>query len=223
MTRTFEFICEHHEDFGFNGWRLRTQPNYDPIGGMGVAHDILEHFPGSTESPADEFQALGCSYWLRGEGGYDERGGDFAYSNPASDFGMIFSNICHKGHRLSSPPTVPADSERDQAMTEIRQLARINLMAETEWQREQDEIDEQQIDRFLDDAIGWMKVGYRRAVRRYARYARHNLVCLFRRIEIGADRLLKQSEVGATLTIRVNLAQAEAHLSVAIEEDDYQY
>lgn len=40
--KIYTFICETHEEFGCKGWKQEGVPGADPLGGMGVAHDVLE-------------------------------------------------------------------------------------------------------------------------------------------------------------------------------------
>ncbi len=37
------FVRQHHEEYGFDGWRPQWIPHFDPSEGLGVAHDTLEH------------------------------------------------------------------------------------------------------------------------------------------------------------------------------------
>lgn len=110
------------------GWRLKSRPGYDPLQGMAVAHDVLEHFPDSTDSIADEFQALGASLWLRGETGYDRRGGDFPAGNLAAEFLDIFIHRESEGYAFPERPRYTRLGEDTEAvLTEIAAKARQEL------------------------------------------------------------------------------------------------
>lgn len=70
VMRLFHFTYKTDSDTGADGWVPDWQPTFDPnTSGLGVAHDILEHFPGTDDSPASEFLALGAMYWGRGRMG----------------------------------------------------------------------------------------------------------------------------------------------------------
>lgn len=101
MTTTFEFVCAEHEEFGENGWRLKSQPDFDPLSGMAVAHDCLEHFTDSAD-PADEFLALGAAMWIRDEN-YHARAGHHT-TDPgkhiSGDLPDIIRHIAYEGYGL---------------------------------------------------------------------------------------------------------------------------
>ena len=64
-AKTWVFECAEHSDFGTNGWKLKGQTNADPLQGMAVAHDILEHAPNGDMGVEDEMIALGASLYVR--------------------------------------------------------------------------------------------------------------------------------------------------------------
>lgn len=68
MKKIFE--VKTHQDFGTIGAIEKGAPeNFEPLGGMGIAHDCFEHFEGDTGSIDDEFQAIGCMIHIRLETG----------------------------------------------------------------------------------------------------------------------------------------------------------
>jgi len=67
------------------GWLMIGAPStYFPIGGMGVAHDLLEHRPTDSGTIEEELQALGAMIYIRGVGGFFHRERSFAFSRPWS-------------------------------------------------------------------------------------------------------------------------------------------
>lgn len=41
----FTFVCKTHDEYGGLGWALKSKPHFEPLPGMTVAHDVMEHFP----------------------------------------------------------------------------------------------------------------------------------------------------------------------------------
>ena len=72
ITKTF--IIEEHEEYQTKGARPIDTPHADPLGGMSVAHDMLEHFHNDQGSVYEELMALGASYYVRGETGFFNNG-----------------------------------------------------------------------------------------------------------------------------------------------------
>ncbi len=209
----YVFTCAEHEDFGSLGWRLKSQPDFDPLTGMAVAHDILEHFPGGDGSPADEFQALGASIHVRD--GYYANG--TAGDNIGSDFPEIMRHIIYEHMHLNSAPrTNPCDSWVEAEITKA-----INVLErELEYMHlEPDEL--ASVRRCYPDIRGWMRVGYRKALKRYKGLYKNDIQRLFREIEQEADRRLKYAEEGAELTVSLTLTALKAKITMkeALEGD----
>jgi len=214
---TYEFTVKEHEEFGGLGFAPSWYPNGDPLGGMGVAHDILEHFPNDDGGAEGEFMALGCSYRLRGETGYMQRNGNVNRPEVhlASDFEMIFQAIEEmNGHTRIKPcpHTVDLDDEVIDAFREIVRLAKKNFR-DNEWPNPIDPRDEKSI-------VAWMAYGYHKAGVRYEGHEFYDLAYrLFNTIEERADVLLKGAEEGMKLIVRVDVPEYEAHL--VLDYEDY--
>lgn len=118
MAKVYRFTAKEHEDHGILGWLQKGKPGFDPGSGMIVAHDILEEFPSGQDQPQDELLALGCAYWLRGEGGYFHRRGSFvtdAAEHIASDMPEILRHVIYEDYRFPAPPpTRMLDLEDDE-------------------------------------------------------------------------------------------------------------
>lgn len=196
--KTFEFVCAEHKEFGSHGWRLKSQPDFDPLGGMAVAHDCLEHFTDSAE-PADEFLALGASLYIR-DGSYHSRKGKWD-TNPghhlAADLPDIMRHVTVEGYGLPPAPRTRAtdeylESDIDSMYSEYRKNIR-------------DECDSKDLRLSAETARSirsYMRIGYRRAQRRYPdRWKAQNLFC---NIEDAADKYLKLAAEGAILKVRIN-------------------
>lgn len=218
MTQqSYIFVCEMHEDYGHLGWRLRGVPNFDPLTGMAVAHDILEHFPGDRGSIEDEFQALGAMWLVRGETGYDTRGTEAAYRNLASDYGELFRHSLNRGALIvTSEPRCAEEVET--AFLRAQQLARRELLRHEFPERKY----RSDVRSFVRDSVPWMRRGYRRAQERYSGLSTMRILDMFRKIEKQADALLKDEAVeGREMEVKVDLPTYK--VSVELVELEYDY
>jgi hypothetical protein len=211
------FVCREHEDFGCNGWALKSQPGFDPLQGMAVAHDVLEHFPGGDDSPAHEFMALGASMWVR-EDYYSHIGKHHtdAGVHIAADMPEIFRHVVYEKMYITTPPRTTKCAAEEQIDIAFRESAK-NIMEDgnPEWQELLDAFSPRK-----DDIRGWMRIGYRKVQRRFHGVNQWNVTRLFMDIEKRADELLKHAELGDELVVSLlaKQATAELHLRPAYEE-----
>ncbi len=82
MKRQEEFFWAHDDERRTSGWVLSRMPHFDPVQGMALAHDLLEHtdtYPGME----GEAMAFGGICYIRVEGGYfDERAAETRGRSP---------------------------------------------------------------------------------------------------------------------------------------------
>lgn len=196
---THRFVCQEHEDFGTKGWRQQSQPGFDPLGGMAVAHDIIEHFPNGDESPADEFQALGASLLIRQDYYYASKG-QYTTSpalNAASDMPEIIRHVVHEHmHLPEAPKTLRLRDGEELVQTFVR--ASYKLVRSEFEDYSDDEL--AQMREVVRKSEGWVRIGYRRAQKRYAGKMGQTL-SLFCSIERMANRLLEQAEEGQVMVV----------------------
>jgi hypothetical protein len=215
----YQFVCKEHEDYGTNGWRLESQPGFDPLGGMAVAHDIIEHFPDGDESPADEFQALGASLFIRDASFYRNYN---PATNIASEFPMIIGHVIHQGMPLKAPPRTQRlgcpEAERDIQETMNEGLC----LMESEFHDE----DRALARNAAKKAMGWLRIGYRRAEKRFGGNLT-NVRRAFRKIQEEADKLLEHAQVDDKLIIDVNLKTGTVRCYIEEpaynEDEEYSY
>jgi len=192
-----EFRRAENDETGENGWLMKGAPStYIPIGGMGVAHDLLEHRQGDEGTVKDELLAFGAILYVRGLGGYFQRKG--SYYSPgenlggemASDLGIKYEGIERGIPDPGRTLRLEDDVEEwiDQAIKgcrkEIQEHSRGYGDSDTPWSGDQS-------NEFLTRARGWLRRGYRMARRRYKDIDVCVLSHLFAEIEKKADHLLK--------------------------------
>lgn len=223
MKRTFEI--KRHEEYGNVGLapRWMSADQRDPLTGMGVAHDILEH--GSDDRV--EWQGLGGAIFVRGETGYFSRDGrrnTDPVENIASDFTQLFHYWC--GKELPSPgKTRPlAESWAEQMVCDV--VDRGAGLVRSEYGR--DDYHAKNVRQFCSEANkeamrGWLRRGYRAAAKRWKNVGSGMLYETFCEIEEAVDVFLKHAEgyEGHECTIDFNPATATVLVSAELERDDY--
>lgn len=191
-TQTYTFTCEEHCEFGSNGWKIEGVQNADPLSGMGVAHDILEHYPGAGAdmSVDGELMALGASFYVRE---YTKNMHSLG-ANAAADLPDIMRNVWDGYMRLGDPGrTVPikAEYEIDNALEAFRKEAECDVDIYSNFNNEQ-----------ALRIRGWMRKGYRLAAKRWKNCG--SMRSLFDEIEAEADKRLKHAELGERLTVSLH-------------------
>jgi hypothetical protein len=198
--KVYKFTVAEHEEFGSLGFRPAWYPQGDPLGGMAVAHDILEHFPKDDGSAEGEWQALGASLYIRGNSGYYARNGSASTpeQNIASDLPTVFGVLRSRDGRSFAKPCKP--SRDAEVMSQAREAVSCWLR-ECEYMSEEDRPDATTCER----VACWIAKGYQRAKVRYKTHGAGNVAYgLFAQIEEGADKALKHADEGMVLTVRVD-------------------
>jgi len=213
MAISREFVVEEHEEQGNIGMRPLDMPNADPLSGMAVAHDLLEHFPNDNGSVEHEFMALGALLYVRGEDYFSING---SYNTDpavhiASDFVEQYYYLIQRGNGLAfRNPGRTTMLDEDTELTFDRMFHEAKRNLRSAYQEEDDErffLNDEQCRR----ARGWFRRGYRRAVRRYkslnkvTHSPRMAILSLFLEIEKKADEWMKHQEEGMRCRITVNL------------------
>lgn len=204
---THEFVAEQHEDSGLLGWRQKLQPGFDPLPGMAVAHDVLEHFPGGNESAHDEFQALGAAYRIRGEVGYFHHlSSQPAWKHLSAEMPDIFTHVYVTREALLADPPAHAlrplrsyDAER--AEFTFRKCLREGCNEVRNMHEGVDLKDD--IEDFIRKGVAWMRVGYRRVSKRYGVMHLSNVNDLFHQISAEADKHLAAASEGDLLRVTI--------------------
>ena len=213
---THRFVCQMHDEYGTLGWRLESQPGFDPLQGMAVAHDILEHFPDGDESPADEFQALGCSMILRDENYYAGKNNRYSPAeNVASDMPQIIHHVIFGKMTLSeAKPIKPLDEEYEET---IKNFVKASMkLTDSEFNEEYREAAKEVVRK----SEGWIRLGMKRGLRRY-KNSLSNAQSMFKDIEEAADKTLKHAEEGDVFVVRIKSEFGYKTAYCSVEERQY--
>ncbi len=213
-----EFVAAEHPEYGSMGWRSKHVYDFDPLPGMAVAHDILEHFADTTANADDEFQAFGSILYVRGLGGYFSRKSRYSPgSNLASDVPEIARHVVHGEATMKAAPkkTKPLSVEVEGWIAEALREGRRECVEQFD-----DPDDMAVIDEMLKQAVDWIRIGFRRAEKRFQKAGLHGRraseeICqLFEYIEQEADRYLKTVEGGEELRVVVNISKRQATVTM---------
>lgn len=196
----YRFVCAEHEEFGSLGWKLQNMPAFDPLPGMGVAHDILEHLP-HDDSTAGELMALGAMFHVRGEDYFVNKGR--AYHRPSYHCHGEIAELLNKIDNgewiaLRDCPHLKTHSDEyvqleiDDTIDLVKKYLRDDLSNGYE------------MDKATEDKVrGFLAHGYRSAVRRYRHVDRSVLLDTFNEIEERADNALKHVDKGEVLKVKL--------------------
>jgi hypothetical protein len=198
--KKYIFKIKEHPEYGTLGFVPSWYPGGDPLSGMAVAHDILEHFPHDDGSAEGEYMALGASLFIRGDSGYyGHKGGN---SNPAeniaSDLPMVWSTHRFQHFRETIKPCGLC---RDSEILEQAREAITHWLKECEYMDESEKPDAETCER----VARWIAKGYQKARKRYREHNCHSIAwSLFRPIEEEADKALKHADEMMELTVWVD-------------------
>lgn len=208
--KTYTFSVKMHEEYGTLGYAPTWYPNGDPLSGMAVAHDILEHFPHDPGDAEGEFQAFGAGLFIRGDTGYFGRNGNMvpAEEHLASEIGMVWGYHTGRDNRTTLRPC--GVMKYHETMDQCRKIA---LLGMGDFVERGEPIPSE---KNIELIARWIARGYKRASIRYAKHDAYEIAYqLFEPIETQADALLKHADEGMVLTVHVDLS----HLKVALDVD----
>lgn len=186
--KTYVFECAEHEDFGTLGWRLKGNSNADPLQGMAVAHDILEHAPNGDMGVEDELMALGASFYVRK---YTTNMHSLG-ANVASDIPEVLRHAKYEGMGLRDPGRTAECLHEADIYDMFDSLAK-----ECQYDPDLKEMLTKETKRRIR---GWMRKGVRMAERRLAKADTRTL---FDNIMRVADEKLKYAERGDILQVKL--------------------
>lgn len=179
-----------------------------------IAHDLIEHINGlkAIGSIDDELEALGAVWFVRGQFG-ELRRRQFAYRDVCESIGYDVMNLGmiymrKVGFRNPAPDTRAGHEET--TFQEILRHGKDTLIRELECN--DDEIDHDRMAEYFDDAIHYIRTGYRKARKKYGEgYAINNV---FWNIADAVDPHAKSCEFEGQLfelTYDQNSARCEEH------------
>ncbi len=201
------FVCETHEDYGEQGWRPVDMPEADPI--EAVAHDTIEHFAGDDGSIAAEFMALGAMYAVRGETGWFAArpyGAD-PVANLAADFPELARHFVYEDFPLpDAPRTLPLREEHTDDALRAAVMQGLEMLPGEFGDTFDNEADAALIEFMAKgaDILAYMRIGYRKARKRFAGGGMESIAWAFTEIDREAKELIADAYEGQLLTVSLD-------------------
>lgn len=212
MAKKFKFIWAQDEDTGIEGWRLASQPHFTPVQGMGLAHDVLEHFRHADEF-ASECMAFGVIVWGRAIGGY----WDGTFSNkrrpmsPEEVGAMLGEELARIS--LDNRYDVPTRRAVKPVMEEAEEfIAPMHAAYIAELLQDSDNPDEDRPhhERAATMALHWVRAGYLKAERAYGELGHFNFCNLFANVEYAVNEI-RGGEFGQGLMVTIEIRKDGHH------------
>ena len=195
------------------GWLLKGKKNFFPaLSGRVFAHDALEHCPSPhTNDRADECMALGAFIRIRGLS-YQP----FFAEGVSSDLRAILYDELHGPYDPMFPPPqqisvlLHSDGEAEHLLKQGMASAKKSVIED-----KYDPLNAEQLKRV--EAVSevmmlWVRLGYRRTLRRFPGAHPYSLGALFERVATSADKVLGHAEEGR-LVLRVDPITLEHKLT----------
>ena len=174
-------------------------PAFEPLGGMAVAHDVLEHWP-NDDSTTGELLAFGAMLWVRGE---DYFALSKSYNtNPFYHMKHELAKLLLKISRGEFVPLRHAPCQYRTNDYDIQKGIEELILEISIILRILEIPNENPATILTPETVGnvksWLARGYNRAQRRYASVGRHELLDTFCFIEEQADKALRYATADAT-------------------------
>ena len=193
---TFDFDIRAHEEYESLGLAARFMRGAEPMPAMTAAHDILEHFeqPGEAIDSDGECQALGAALYVRAESG----GLQNAYNGPAQNLSGDVARLhtdAHQWGSISDPGrTCKLEPHVEEWISEAVRLAYRELCDDYGYPYEY-----RPGPQWRAYVHGWLRIGYRRARKRYA--AQGIKYWTFDALERQIGAATKHTEEGALVRV----------------------
>ena len=171
--------------------------NVDDItvgGGLLLAHDLFEHVDGPENigGVGEELQALGAMFYVRAANGPLTRGPyhHSAEENIASDVARMYSKWLEDGYEYLVPKT-RASCGIEESLKEVLTYTREEVFVEAEYGGLQTD----HLDEYLSGVRHFMRVGYRKAKKKYRRVPGHGLYRTFMRVAEEVDSVAAHEDL----------------------------
>lgn len=186
----FEYV--ENGEYG-SGLRMTNRPHFDPVRGVGVAHDCLEHFHNDAGNTEAELEALGAMIHVRGD----------YYFQIGSVIQAIANSIPEVAryelrHFIPPPPSTKLhDDLKDRVPTLIKAI-------HAHFRPEDELVPNWLSDSVsMDNVIAWINRGYKRAITRYYEAMRRgvHMPDFFKEVETTVDAKIKQGMYGGQIWV----------------------
>lgn len=207
MKKIFEYV-ENHGEQGLTGLlELNAPDEFNPGGGLTIAHDCIEHFKGDDGSCDKEFMAFGAMLWIRAETGrltsqystYDR-----AMSN---DLAYDVWNYYTEGTVLTCPEN---NLKHPEYVLKVAKATRKSIENNDNDYWKDDWQDAEKVNTFIESLKYWMTIGYRKAKKKYNNQSM--ALHLFEQIEKKVKNIINDLEEKDLVEIRWNYRRGDVDL-----------
>ena len=196
-----------HDSEGWVG--MPEQDNFDPASGFTLCHDIFEEFECPKYKqlglPHNELLAFGAMYFVRGSTGYfDEFGfGRGCAFTMGAGWESIFEHVIGENMHFKIPPKTYAlqDKDAEADLQAICEEGRKTIFGNHGVGSDLTGREKEDLIQNLSLVIHWLRIGYRRAEKRYRNCNRYDLSYMFTQIREAVEIAEKDAEPGDQLWI----------------------
>lgn len=196
------------------GWIMRGMPNFDPIGSLGMAHDVLEHLTPNDDSMEAEMRAFGVIVWGRGMSGWFYRANS-RYTVAATlshDLCEFIRNHYLGGETLHEAPPGRGrkrldDDDAERILFDVfRETLKATRRSAPDYMDDDEEIADLRhyAAGFMRTAMPWMRMGFRQAERRYRDSNPDEFTWMFEQLESEFRNTAYTGEFGEILRVTVD-------------------
>lgn len=219
------FLWGFDEEHGTYGWIPTWFKHANAGEGLTVAHDALEHVA-REQYLEGELQAFGAMYFIRGKSSWWAN--YIPYANKLDPveimggaFGLIFQEFIWGNQTLLAPKrrTYRLNCPTDEEM--------IQAIVDRGWRSIVDEHgDSERLDEILSTenrrrTVDWLRIGFRKAERRYGADNYYRIADLFHQIMTEADARARLASEGDKLHVLIDAKNGEATVRHTSWEDEY--
>jgi hypothetical protein len=215
-----QFVWAEDQDYGGTGWKPKGIPDFNVVSGPFIVHDVLEHFSPTDASLEAEFLAFGSILYLRAETEWWAHTNAY-HTDPAehmaSDVYNFLADEYGKDSRLRSPGRT---TRLEEDLEDI--LTRVGEKAMRLFHSEGRDITYGAMTSGINNAIAWMRKGYRKAAKRW-NLDLNERIELLSNVTEAAERAGKYGDYGDILTVSVDkhTLKARAWVTHPYDNDDY--
>lgn len=230
MELVREFLWREWTDMGMYGWLQKNMPHFDPVNSpFGLVHDVMEHLDDGDDL-SDEWQAFGAMLYIRAQGSYWEGNGNPhppAY-HMASDVVRFLCETRGGGKQADNLTERLDDEDAESIISAIS--AEVARQLPGEWESMHDEeIDAECMAGDIDNALAWMRTGYKRAVKVYDGFCPDELAWTFAEMErdLSKHEAFRQNgsmedfAPGDVLRVSIDTDTLRYTIHLDREEDNY--
>lgn len=197
--KSYRFKMSSHKEFDHHGWVDCRKPSFDPATGIGVAHDIVEHFDNKDDSVEEELKALGACLWIRGMNNGIGTGFIKPHIMIGSEIVKMNSTIRDEGREVKYSPRTngPRDEYESLMIRNSFKWVKDTLINEGETP--------DNANHFVTYARDWVYTGIAFAKRRYRNRGSWEVMELFNSIRKHVDDYnMNDVKEGDILVIRID-------------------